>query len=123
VVRGWVEAFNDRDLDGMLARMDRGVDFHPLRFPGLETSYRGHDGVRAWHAQLEALDWRYRIELSEVRGTSDGGVLMLGEVWIGDEPEPVPFWALERISGGAIVAAYQYLTDREIFELSRLMPE
>jgi hypothetical protein len=30
VVKRWFEAWNDGDLDGMLACMDRGIEFHPV---------------------------------------------------------------------------------------------
>ena len=55
VVSRWVDAFNARDLDGMLACLAADVDLHPLRLSGLRASYRGHDGVREWFAQLKRL--------------------------------------------------------------------
>ena len=45
VVR-WVDAFNERDLEGKLGRFRPEVRSHPLRLVGLDGSYRGHDGVR-----------------------------------------------------------------------------
>ncbi len=34
IVARWVDAFNDRDLEGMLARCHPEVRFHPLRLAG-----------------------------------------------------------------------------------------
>ncbi len=51
-VRRWFDAFNSRDLKGMLACMHPHVDFHPLRLHGIDASYRGHRGVSAWFAGL-----------------------------------------------------------------------
>ena len=45
VVR-WVDAFNERDLEGKLGRFRPEVRSHPLRLVGLDGAYRGHDGVR-----------------------------------------------------------------------------
>ena len=45
VVR-WVDAFNERDLQGMLGRFHPEVRFRPLRLVGLDGSSRAHDGVR-----------------------------------------------------------------------------
>jgi hypothetical protein len=68
IVSQWVDAFNDRDLDGMLVRLDVQVDFHPLRLSGLGGSYRGDDGVREWFTQLKRLRHEHRIVLSQMRG-------------------------------------------------------
>ena len=48
LVSRWVDAFNARDLDGILACMDAEVRFFPLRLSRLGRFYRGHDGVRQW---------------------------------------------------------------------------
>jgi hypothetical protein len=52
LVRQWVDAFNVRDLEGMLERVDPEVRFHPLRLRGLDGSYDGHDDVQRWFARL-----------------------------------------------------------------------
>lgn len=45
-VVGWVDAFNERDLEGKLGRFYPEVGSQPLRLVGLDGSYRGHNGVR-----------------------------------------------------------------------------
>jgi len=43
LVSQWIDAFNLRDLDGMLDCMSPEVRFYPLRLSGLERFYQGHD--------------------------------------------------------------------------------
>lgn len=115
LVSTWVDAFNRRELDGMLACMAADVRFHPLRLSGIERSYRGHDGVRTWLSQLEAMGHDHRIALSELRGGSDGEVLAVGLLRLKEEDDPSRIWLLERIDKGLIVAAHHYLTDPDAF--------
>ena len=51
-VRRWFDAFNSRNLEGMLACMDAHVDFRPLRLHGVEAIYHCHTGVRDWFVDL-----------------------------------------------------------------------
>ena len=47
-----VEAFNSRDVEAFVARCDPQIELHSaVTVPGGAT-YRGHDGVRAWHRDL-----------------------------------------------------------------------
>jgi ketosteroid isomerase-like protein len=111
-VRRWFDAFNSRDLEGMLACMHPYVEFHPLRLHGLDSAYHGHEGVREWFAELQRLEHRHRIELAEVRTSSDGKLVATGTLKIADPAGPASFWALERFEGGMIVAAHHFLSDR-----------
>lgn len=115
MVAEWVDAFNARDLEWMLACMSPEVRFHPLRLAGLERSYRGHDDVRGWLRRLDELGHRHRIALSELRGGSDGEVLGVGSLMLLRETDPARFWLLHRVEGGLIVAAHHYLTDPAAF--------
>jgi ketosteroid isomerase-like protein len=116
-VQGWFDAFNGRDLDGMLVRMHPRVDFHPLRLQGVESAYVGHDGVRRWFSRLQAMEHDHRVELASVRAGRDGQLIAIGSIRLSTgTPEDDSFWALERFAEGLIVAAYHYLTDPSIGE-------
>lgn len=116
-VHGWFDAFNGRDLDGMLVRMHPRVDYHPLRLQGVESAYLGHDGVRRWFARLQAMEHGHRVELADVRSARDGQLIAVGSISLpGGSPEDDSFWALARFAEGLIVAAYHYLTDPSIGE-------
>jgi ketosteroid isomerase-like protein len=45
------QAFEDRDLDALLAMLDDDVEAFPI-LSGMEGGYRGHDGIRRWWAGL-----------------------------------------------------------------------
>ena len=116
IVSRWVDAFNARDLDAMLACLAEGVDFHPCRLSGLGTSYSGHDGVREWFGRLERLRHEHKIVLSETRDLGDGRVFARGRLSLGGSAEVGPFSAVQRIDGGLIVAAHHYLTEPDLLE-------
>ena len=122
LVLGWVDAFNERDLEGMLARFDPAVRFHPLRLGGLDRSYLGHDGVRRWFARGTQLRHEHLIVLSDVRGAGDGKVLAVGALTLAGNFALASFCALHRIADGLIVAAHQYLTDPDMLEHLGLIP-
>jgi hypothetical protein len=119
VLSVWVESFNARDLEGMLALMDPRVVFHPLRVDGVAREYHGHDGVREWFAQLSVMGNEQRLRLIEVRSQSGGQGVGFGDVLEPDGSVLTPFWSLTRVRRGGIVAAYHYLTDPDIMEYVR----
>lgn len=116
LVSKWVDAFNMRDLGGLLARMDPDVLFYPLRLNGVESSYRGHDGVREWFAHLERIKDRHRIALSELHPSGEDEVLAMGELHPGEGADTTPFWARSRIERRRILIAHHYLTEPSILE-------
>jgi ketosteroid isomerase-like protein len=58
------EAFNARDLEALIACCDPQVEFHsPFAAVGGLTVYRGHEGMRKWHQDLEeAWEGEIRVE-------------------------------------------------------------
>jgi ketosteroid isomerase-like protein len=120
VVTGWVDAHNDRDLGGMLARMSPGVVFHPLRLTGVKGPYHGHDGVRQWFDQMLADEHEHRLELTELRDAGKNRIVAFGHLRLGRQSDPAPFWALDRFSDGLIIETNNYLTDPAILEHGRL---
>ena len=48
-----VEAFSERDVEGLVALCDRRVEWHSLFAAVGDTVYRGPDGVRTWHRDLQ----------------------------------------------------------------------
>jgi ketosteroid isomerase-like protein len=50
--RRTVEAYNARDIDAFIALFDPDVEFHSS-FAGVGAVYRGHEGLRKWHRDLE----------------------------------------------------------------------
>jgi hypothetical protein len=122
LVRQWVDAFNARDLDGMLARLDPEVRLHPLRLRGLDGSYRSRDGVQRWFARLTQLRHEHVIILSDVHGSQDDQVLAVGSLRLVGNFEIAPFCAVYRIAGGLIAAAHHCLSDPDMLEHLGLIP-
>jgi hypothetical protein len=122
LVREWVDAFNARDLEGMLAGLDPEVRLHPLRLRGLDGSYAGHDGVQRWFARLTQLRHEHVIVLSDVHGSRDDRVLAVGSLRLVGSVEIASFCALHRIAGGLIAAAHHYLSDPDMLEHLGLIP-
>lgn len=116
IVVSWVDAFNARDIAGILAVLADDVEFHPLRFGGIAASYRGHDGVREWFARLRTLRHEHRIVLDEVRELDAGRAFASGSLSLAGASDLGPFFALYRLDRGLIVAAHQYHTDHAMAE-------
>lgn len=116
LVSSWVDAFNAKDLEGMLALLDSDVRFHPLRLGGLDGSYRGHEGVQRWFAELTRRRYEHVILVSDVHGSGDDKVLAVGALRLAGNLEIAPFCALHRIVDGVIAAAHHYLSDRAMLE-------
>ena len=60
--RRWIEAFNARDLEAMIALCDPNVEFHSAFAAVGGASYHGHAGMRRWHRDLEET-WGTQIRL------------------------------------------------------------
>ena len=121
IVLRWVDAFNARDLHGMLRCFDADVRFHPLRLGGLSGSYRGHDGVSEWFARLRVRH-EHRILVAEVQSVGEDRVSVLGSLCLGADPQVAPFCGLHRVRDGRIVTAHHYLTDPDMIEYLGLIP-
>jgi ketosteroid isomerase-like protein len=111
-IRRWFDAFNSRNLEGMLACMDPDVDFRPLRLHGLEGIYHCHTGIRDWFLDLARMEHRHRIEISKVQASSGGEVIAAGTLSMAGPGQSSSFWAVDQFKGGLIVAARHFLSDR-----------
>ncbi|MEZ5155477.1 MAG: nuclear transport factor 2 family protein [Solirubrobacterales bacterium] len=116
VIRGWFDAFNRRDLDGMLARFDPAVEFRPLRFPGVEQSYDGHDGIRAWFADVTGSGHVHRIDADDFSAMDDGRLLVGGSVSLAAVGGIAPFSGVYTLDRGLIIQASHYFTPGEVLE-------
>lgn len=121
VVSRWVDAFNDRDLNAMLACVAADVEFHPFRLHGLDGCYQGHDGVRSWFANLERLQYEERLTVSRIESTDGDQVLAVGAVSLYGLDVGPPFCGLYVLGDGLVLAAHLYLTEPEMLKrLGRL---
>jgi ketosteroid isomerase-like protein len=68
VVRRLLRAFNDGDVEAIVAECDPAVEWEEQSIPGVEPLYHGHDGVRRWAAAIQ----RVREELGPLEGRLEG---------------------------------------------------
>jgi ketosteroid isomerase-like protein len=111
------QAINSGDLDGFLAMIAEDVEFTSMVAEAEGTTFRGHDGVRAWWETVRGAFADVRWELLDTRGTRDRGVnnfRMVGT--LGGVPlEQVMWQGLERRNGKVIWWAI-FRTEREAIE-------
>jgi hypothetical protein len=122
IVVRWVEAFNRRDVDGLLAVVVHDVDLHPLTLPGFAASYRGRDGVREWLTRVQDGRHQHRIVLDGAREVGGGMVFASGVLVLTEDVAIGPVCALHRIEHGLIAAAHEYHTDPETMERIGMIP-
>jgi SnoaL-like domain len=117
----WVNAFNARNLEGLLACLHPEVDFHPLKLVGLDRSYRGHDGVRRWFDRLGELRYKHLIDLGEVRDSRQGQLLAIGSVRVRKYGVITPFCATHTIKDELIAIARHYPHEADSVERVSLL--
>ena len=65
-VRSLYDAFNRRDVDGLIATLDPEMEWHPLLGELGGGVYRGHDGVRRLVSEINDTWEEFRVELEDV---------------------------------------------------------
>jgi len=74
-VKRFLDAYNRRDVEGMLAELDPEVEWHPALPEALmgrgPAVYRGHGGVRSMFADLYGAFAELHVEVSEIRDLGD----------------------------------------------------
>ena len=112
------EAFDDRDLDGLLAMLDDDVEAFPI-LAGMDGGYRGHDAIRGWWASLLGTFPDFRAEISELH---DLGEVTLAVVRVrgrgvgSDTPVDATVWQVTRFRQGKCIAWRVYTSEREALD-------
>lgn len=118
----YVGAYNERDLDAMLAVQDENIVSYPAPLFGHRphTPFTGHAGVREWWKTMVASGRWYHVSIGEVRQIEPDRFAILGTIH--DKGEPISPWGvLVRIRHGLIVESHSYLSDSELLEHVRLL--
>jgi ketosteroid isomerase-like protein len=75
VVRRLVRAFNDGEVDAILAELDPTVDWEEQPIAGVDPVYHGHDGVRRWAEAVRGPELRsLRVHVEALASAGDAVV-------------------------------------------------
>lgn len=114
LARDYAAAYNDRDLEAMLALMDENVVSYPSRLFGPRQDI-GHEDVRDWWQTMVDRDQWYEAVIREVRMVGEDRVAALGQIL--DQGEPISSWGVVfRVRNGLIVESRSYLSDEELLD-------
>jgi ketosteroid isomerase-like protein len=122
LVRRAFDAFNRRDLDAFLARMDADVEA-VSQLVAIEGGYHGHDGMRRWWDSVLGVAPDLTYELVEVRDPGDltvAAVRNRGHGAGSDVPFDQTLWQVARWRDKKIVWWKTYGTEAEAFEAGGL---
>lgn len=122
VVRGWIEAYNARDLERLLSCTSPDVTYRPLRLLEASGSFDGHEGLRRWFPILQRDSSRHTLAVSEYRAGPRDLVLAVGEVDVAGLAVTTPFCAVYRVAAGLIVVARHYFSDPSLLDRIGLAP-
>jgi ketosteroid isomerase-like protein len=112
------QAFNDRDLDGLLAVLDEDVEVVPI-LAAMEGSYHGHDGIRRWWAGLLGGFPDISVEVLEVRDLGDVTVTVVrvsGRGAESDTPFDAAVWQVHQWRHGKCIRWHAYPSESEALE-------
>ncbi len=119
----WIAGFNRRDPDALIELAHSEFEFHPTLLVGARRTYRGHDGLRTWLADVVATSSDHKAIATMVRGCSSGDFVISGDVVL-DEEVVSPFSMRFRMKDGKLFRAWAYLSDEMLLtSLGRLEAE
>ncbi len=115
LTRRGFQAFNDRDLDALLAVLHDDVEIVPI-LAAMEGSYHGHDGVRSWWTGLLGGFPNINLEMLEVRDLGDvtlGVVRVSGRGAESDTPFDATVWQVCEWRGRKCIHWHAYPSEGE----------
>ncbi len=117
----FVDAFNRRDADALVAVAHRRIIFRPSTLVGPRRTYHGHDGLRRWIADLVATGLDFQVGIREIRRLGPGGFLVLSKVHVDDELL-ADAAMIATVRDGTVLEAHSYLTDELLLTRLGLIP-
>lgn len=120
--RRFVDAFNRRDADALVALCHTELEFVPTLLVGQRSVFLGHDGMRRWVAELIASGASHEVSVRKVRVLGDARFVVLTEVRIEDEAITQSAMVADT-KDGLILRAKAYLSDeRTLIRVGVLPP-
>lgn len=122
IAHRFIDAFNRRDADALIALSDPEIEFHPTLLVGGRRVYHGHEGLRRWVSELGVATVQHQVRVREVRALDGDCLLVLSEVYLdGDLLSPAAMIA-QLSADGRILEAQAYLTDEQLLTHLGLVP-
>jgi hypothetical protein len=109
----FIDAFNRRDVDALLALCDRDIEFHPTVLVGARRIYRGHAGMRRWVADLQKAQIQHQVRVRRVRALGERRFMVLSEVLLDGERVTPSALLAQLTADGLIAQAHAYLSDEQ----------
>ena len=110
VQRGFL-AFNDGDVEGVLAEMDPSVEWYPTTDFVDIGPFRGHDGIRALMSLVFGAFDEYRLEAEELFDAGDAVIAPVHQTGRGKGSgieADVQYILVFKLSGGKAVRVESY---------------
>lgn len=104
------DAFNRRDLDGVLALTHPEIELHPLRMSP-RGPWRGRDGIRELFGEMQSVGLRHRFDIDRTHTMADGRIASFGAVVA--EDVRTPFVGIHRVDDGLVRSTHHYFSDPE----------
>ena len=80
MVRRLLQAFNDGDIEAIVAECDPTVEWEEQPIPGVEPLYHGHDGVRRWAAAILGVTEELGPLEGRLEGVKEAGDMAIASV-------------------------------------------
>jgi len=111
------DAINAGDLEAFLAHTTEDVEFTSMVAEAEGTTFRGHDGVRAWWETIRDAFQDVRWELLDFRGSGDRGVSHFRMVgMLGGVPVEQTMWQAVKLRDLKAYWWANFRTEREALE-------
>ena len=124
VCRRAFEAIVRRDIEAALPYIDPEIELRSAVVGTAEgTTYRGHEGIRRWTAESEAVWAELELKTDEIRDLGDD-VLLIGQLHARGRESGIeidsPIAWLTTVRGGRIVRSRGYLDPQAALEAAGL---
>lgn len=122
--RMFIDAFNRRDVEGMVELSSPDVVFCPTLLVGARREYHGHSGLRRWCADLAAADASHQVRVREVRELAELRFVVLTEVLLDGELVSPSAMIADLDDRRLIAQARSYLSDEQtLIHLGLVSPD
>jgi len=121
LARGFVQAFNDRDADALVALAHPRIVFRPTTLVGHRRTYNGHAGLQRWVAEIDATGVDFQVYIREIRPLRPSGFVVLSKLRVGDELI-TDSAMIASVHQDKIIEAHGYLSDEGMLAHLGLVP-